>query len=346
MRQPYICACAYAAALSISMSFTGAVSAQPSVQQTAPFAGAVETLENKLKADYVFPDLGQQYALVLGKHLAAGDYSEIKERDQIAAQLTHDLQAFKPEGHLRVRVVGAVHSNPMKASKDAPPPIAEAKWVTPGIAYISFTLMPDDPQVIAATNQFMREHASARALIIDARANHGGGEGVPTTIFQYLYSSPTALDFFDERTGVNDDTNDDPYERPPVVTRVQGPPGITRSLFKVFPDPTEHRLFHAKVLYLTSSKTGSAAEQMAEALKRTHRATIIGERTAGAGHFGFFVPIGQGLEAFIPWGRVVDPVTGEDYEGRGVTPDVAVPADQALAQALKMVGTPEQRMSE
>ncbi|MHB8285658.1 MAG: S41 family peptidase [Caulobacteraceae bacterium] len=328
------------------MCSAGVVSAQSSGHQTAPFASAVETLESKLKSDYVFPDVGQEYALALGKHLAAGDYSGINERDQIATRLTADLQAFKPEGHLRVRAIGAVRSSPTKASSDAPPPIAEAKWVASGVAYISFTLMPDDPQVIATNDRFMREHASARVLIIDARANHGGGEGVPSTIFKYLYAGPTALDFLDERTGVNDDTNDDPYEQPPRVTKVQGPPGIIRSLFTVFPDPAEHRLFHAKVFYLTSSKTGSAAEQMAEALKRTHRATIVGERTAGAGHFGFFVPIGQGLEAFIPWGRVINPVNGEDYEGRGVTPDLAVPADQALAQALKIVGAPEQRTSE
>jgi C-terminal processing protease CtpA/Prc len=81
---------------------------------------------------------------------------------------------------------------------------------------------------------------------------------------------------------------------------------------------------------------------MAEALKRTHRGIIIGERTAGAGHFGFFVPLGQALEAFIPWGRVLDPVTGEDYEGRGIIPDVRAPADQALDVALRIALRTEQ----
>ena len=203
--------------------------------------------------------------------------------------------------------------------------------------------MPDDPQVVSATDQFMRYHASAKALIIDARENHGGGEGVPSTIFKYLFQNAIVLDYFDERTGVNDDTNDDPYERPPIITKVQGPPGISRTEFTSIPDRAEHRLFNSQVFYLTSAKTGSSAEAIAEALKRTRRGVIVGERTAGAGHFGFFVPVGQGLEAFIPWGRVVDPVTLQDYEGVGVAPDIIVPADQALEKALHLAGSLEGR---
>jgi len=302
----------------------------------AYFAPAIETLSNKLQADFLIPDDGAAYAKVLRDHLARGDYNGISNPQEVAARLTSDLQTFKREGHLRVRVAGSKPSSATKVSSDASPPIEEAKWIAPGVAYISFTLMPDDPAVVSATDQFMREHASARTLIIDSRENHGGGEGVPSTLFKYLFSKPTKLAYFDERTGVNDDTTDDPFERPPVIAKVPGPPGITRSQFTSIPDKVETRLFRARVFYLTSSKTGSAAEQMAEALKRTGRATIIGERTAGAGNFGFFVPISQGLEAFIPWGRVIDPVTGQGYEGDGITPDISVPAKDALATALHL----------
>jgi DNA-binding protein H-NS len=39
--------------------------------------------------------------------------------------------------------------------------------------------------------------------------------------------------------------------------------------------------------------------------------------------------------AFIPVGRTYDPDTGEGWQGVGVTPDVAVLADQALDEALR-----------
>ena len=323
-------------AMVLAATFATSASGQSPDNKAASFAPAIDTFSQKLEADFLFPDVGVAYAKVLREHLAAGDYNGITDTQQIATRLTSDLQTYKREGHLRVRVVGSNPSSATKASTDSPPPIKEAKWIAPGVAYISFTLMPDDPKVVSATDKFMRDHASARALIIDSRENHGGGEGVAATLFKYLYSKPTVLAYFDERTGVNDDTTDDPFETPPIITKVAGPPGISRSQFTSIPDKTEHRLFHARVFYLTSVKTGSAAEQMAEALKRTQRATIIGERTAGAGNFGFFVPLGQGLEAFIPWGRVLDPVTGEGYEGDGIAPDISVPADQALAKALQL----------
>jgi C-terminal processing protease CtpA/Prc len=324
-----------AAASTLLLALVSWTTASPQGAHAAPFAAAIETLARKLEADYVFPAVGAQYAAALRGHLAAGDYDGITDAGQVAARLTADLQATRWEGHLRVRVAGAAPSSVTRASADAPPPIKAAKWIAPGVAYIAFTLMPDDPQVVSATDRFMREHASARALIIDARALHGGGEGVPSAIFRYLYAKRQVVAYFDSRP-VADNADDDPYEQPPTVTTVAGPPGIERQALTVIPDATEHRLFRAKVFYLTSRQTASVAEQIAEILKRTHRGAVVGERTFGAGHFGFYVPIGQGLEAYLTWGRVLDPVTGEDYEGRGVTPDVAVPADQALDTALRM----------
>jgi enoyl-CoA hydratase/carnithine racemase len=47
-------------------------------------------------------------------------------------------------------------------------------------------------------------------------------------------------------------------------------------------------------------------------------------------------PMGNGYAAFIPVGRTFDPDTGESWEGTGVKPDVAVPADKALDEALKL----------
>jgi len=94
----------------------------------------------------------------------------------------------------------------------------------------------------------------------------------------------------------------------------------------------------AKVYLLTSKGTFSAAEHLSLALKRTHRATLVGEATGGGAHFGGMAPMGKGYAAFIPVGRTFDPDTGESWEGTGVKPDVAVPADKALDEALKLAG--------
>ena len=133
----------------------------------------------------------------------------------------------------------------------------------------------------------------------------------------------------------------DPYaglRDDPGLRKVAGPTGIVRREHFVLPSTTEKRLFDAKVFVLTSGATGSAAEHMTLALKHAHRATIIGEATAGAGHYGGLEPINEKFAVFIPVGRSFDPDTGKDWEGTGVAPDVDVPPAAALTEALVRSG--------
>ena len=39
---------------------------------------------------------------------------------------------------------------------------------------------------------------------------------------------------------------------------------------------------------------------------------------------------------FVPTGRAISPITKTNWEGTGVTPDISVPADQALLTARVM----------
>ena len=58
----------------------------------------------------------------------------------------------------------------------------------------------------------------------------------------------------------------------------------------------------------------------------------------GGAHFGGMAPMGKAYAAFIPVGRTFDPDTGLSWEGTGVQPDVAVSADKALDEALRLAG--------
>jgi len=104
------------------------------------------------------------------------------------------------------------------------------------------------------------------------------------------------------------------------------------------PAANQGALAKAKIYLLISNGTGSAGEHLSLALKRTHRATLIGETTRGMGHYGGMNPVGHGYAAFIPVGRSFDPDTNQGWEGTGVKPDVEVPADKALDEALKRAG--------
>jgi C-terminal processing protease CtpA/Prc len=67
------------------------------------------------------------------------------------------------------------------------------------------------------------------------------------------------------------------------------------------------------------------------------RATIVGETTAGAAHLTATSRIGAHLMIAVPIARPINPVTKTDWERVGVIPDVRVPADDALASALKLI---------
>ena len=66
-------------------------------------------------------------------------------------------------------------------------------------------------------------------------------------------------------------------------------------------------------------------------------ATIVGETTGGGAHptRGFRVTDHFGVG--VPFARSINPVTKTNWEGTGVKPDVAVPADQALATAKLLI---------
>src|ERR1700679_310207 len=74
-----------------------------------------------------------------------------------------------------------------------------------------------------------------------------------------------------------------------------------------------------KVYLLTSKDTVSAAEALCYNMKNLKLATVVGEVTAGAANPGSMKRIDDHFSLFLPTGRAVDPVTGKNWEGAGVT---------------------------
>lgn len=124
----------------------------------------------------------------------------------------------------------------------------------------------------------------------------------------------------------------------PDFFRVAAPAGIVRHEHRAIPPAGGGAMSKAKVYLLVSRDTVSAGEHLALALKRTGRATLIGQSTRGAGNFGRPYKLPHGFSAFVPFGRTFDPDTGEGWEGTGVRPDIQVPAEEALDEALKLSG--------
>jgi hypothetical protein len=312
----------------------------------APFVkadaeAAVRDLANAVEENYLFPEYGRKYAIFLRANLAAGKYSDFGDAETFARKVTDDLREFHKDGHLRLEVARPEERGTAQAPNGGPAnvnDVAKAGWLARGVAYIDFNGFPGSETTLAEVRKFLDEHKDAKSLIIDIRHNGGGGLAEMNLIFAQIYAKPTTLLDMDIRSAVEAKYGSPFDPKDPLLRRIAGPDTINRREHLAVPAAQQSSLKDAQVYLLTSKRTFSAAEHLSLALKRTHRATLVGEATGGGAHFGGMAPMGTGYAAFIPVGRTFDPDTGESWEGTGVKPDVAVPADKALDEALKLAG--------
>jgi C-terminal processing protease CtpA/Prc len=158
--------------------------------------------------------------------------------------------------------------------------------------------------------------ANASALIIDLRKCTGGYPAMICLIISYLFGEePIHLSSIYWR----DDNITQQYWTLPYI------PG--------------KRVADIPIYVLTSKLTFSGGEEFASILQTRKRATVIGDKTDGGAHPGASYRLHPHFEAFIPIGRVINPLTGKDFEGIGVIPNIIVPQKHAFLAAYNMALT-------
>jgi hypothetical protein len=293
-------------------------------------AEIVQSLSEKLKAFYIFPDIAEQICTRLKKHLEDGEYTDITEGELLAYALTTHLQEINQDEHLWVRW----HPEPLP---DQDGPLRQnQEWVDeqrkgaelenfgfhkvarlPGnvgyvdIRYFHRPSWGGDTAVAA-----MSFLANASALIIDLCRCTGGYPGMVALISSYLFGEePVHLNSMYWR----DDDVTQQYWTLPYI------PG---------------KRFSDKPVYvLISRDTFSGGEEFAYDLQTRQRATLVGEKTDGGAHPGASYRLHPHFEVFIPVGRAINPITSENWESSGVVPDIPVSQEQALKVAYRMALT-------
>ena len=324
--------------LASAIALTARPAPAAAVSQPAATTDLVTMLAGELADNFVFPDVGARYAAMLKAKLASGAYAAINDPDVLAKTLTDDLQAVSKDGHLKLFAPAALAERAPRQNGTPPPmaAIAGSGWLADGVAYIGFNLFPGDADTLRQLDAFIAAHAGARVLIIDARTHRGGGLDEMDRMFPHMFARETPLVLMDTREAV-ERRGGNPIGDSPTVRRQPGPAGVVRRLHVAV--PAARPVWQGtRVILLTSKRTASAAEHLALSLKRTGRATLVGETTRGAGHYGGMAELPGGFGAFIPVGRTFDPDTGQGWEGTGVAPDVAVPTADALNKALQLAG--------
>ena len=287
----------------------------------------VQAIADSLVGGYIYEATGRTFADSLRSLSAAGHFDTLTGLS-LADEVTTVLRRIAHDRHLGIRFDGRpgssrggpvrVRRRPSDEGGTASPsdPIrfgfARIERLPGNIGYLDVRGFSNDPEALRFADSAMAAFAGVRALIIDLGQNRGGGPEMVRLLSTYLFDRPTHL-VSSFRRGMSE-----PSERW-TLPEVRGP-----------------RLPSVPVFVLTSHVTISAAESFAFGLKARDRITIVGEPTAGGGHFGDIVSLPGGFSMFLPRGRTYDPRTNEGWETTGIQPDVRVPYAQALDRALEM----------
>jgi len=300
--------CAGAAAAAISSPFVGA---QIDVDTI------VRDLAMGIRNNYVFPDKGEDAAKMLEENLDGGRYESLSDME-LSQRLTLDLRELTEDRHFGVRPAPQRDETEVEVTFTGQPSgtfgFQHIERLEGNIGYMD--LREFAPRAVAepTLHAAMRLLQGSDALIFDLRKNGGGDPETIQVLCTYLFDP-------DEPVHLNS-----LYFRPSDET----------TEFWTQPEVLESDAMpETPVWVLTSGYTFSGGEEFAYNLKTQQRATLIGETTGGGAHpvDGFLLEGGSHL-AMIPVGRAINPITGTNWEGVGVSPHVEAPADEALDIAI------------
>ena len=280
--------------------------------------GAIEHMQR----GYIFEDVAAKMAAALRAHAKAGAYDTITSGADFATVLTTHLREVSKDKHLRILynpagIAGAQapatdeeRTRRAAAERRGNFGLHRVERLDGNVGYIELRGFSGSQEAGGAVAAAMNLLANTDALIFDLRRNGGGSPVTIGFISSYLFDSRVHLnDFYVRET-----------ER--------------RQSFHTSETVEGRRYGQSKPVYiLTSNRTFSAAEEFTYNLKHLKRAVIVGETTGGGAHPGGVRRITDHFGIWLPTGRAINPITGTNWEGVGIAPDIAVDPAEALRAA-------------
>ncbi|MFF7612064.1 S41 family peptidase [Streptomyces lavendulae] len=282
----------------------------------------IELALDRISAGYVFPEKAALIATAIRSRLAAGAYEGL-DGPELCETVTAHLQEACPDRHLRLLWTDVPQSlEPADDDGGQAAFLALLRTENHGIARVEhlegnvglidlrrITTAAEGAAMIGAAMQLV---AHSSALVLDLRACSGGSaEGAAMWCSYFFPDDQVHLnDIYDRRTDA------------------------TRQFWTTAHLPAP-RYAGRPVYVLTSAATFSGGEDVAYTLQAHGRATVVGGTTRGGAHPTERHPVSEHVLVTVPTSRAISTVTGTNWEGVGVVPDVEVPAEQALDVALK-----------
>ena len=284
-------------------------------------AEALHTLEAKLSAHYVFPDVAARINATLPAK--DGTYAGAANANELAELLTRDLRTVGNDKHFRVFYDPDFHASEapdaIPSAQDMARRRVEAAEVAFGVekvqrlpgnvAYVELRGFGPTEFVTSAYASTLALVQGSDAMILDLRRNGGG---LPTSValwMSYFFAQGDERHLNDIYTRSTDETQ------------------------QFWTSAAVGERYAKPVYVLVSPRTFSGGEECAYDFQTQKRATLVGETTGGGANAGDRFALGHGLVVNIPTARAINPVTHTNWEHVGVKPDIAVPAAEAQQAA-------------
>lgn len=274
---------------------------------------AVTTMAQLIDENYVFAEKGKKIAAHLLQEHKKGKFDRVKNWKVFDSLTTKCLRDFSHDGHLyvkndplmvkelRTEYEEKLDSNESISSVNNFKNIEnnygfrEVKIFEGNIGYVKISeinINEESLPILFASMQFV---ANTKVLIIDLRDNGGGGSDVGSFLESLFLPRDTPLLEFRTRNGES---------------------SIGRTLEWI---PIQR--YQKPLFVIVNNKTASAAEYFAYVLQVRKRATIVGQRSAGAANMNSWYVVNDQIYLSVSTAAPTIPGTAESWEQKGVQPD-------------------------
>jgi hypothetical protein len=272
----------------------------------------VRDIERAINSTYVLPEMRPKIVAQLEQSRRTGRYN-VKDSAQFAQRITDDLESVAHDGHLYLTSDPAQYAAMLapEASTEGLDAYRQAIAVRDHSGLTKLEILPGNVRYLKLEHfqwigdptrrayddaaQFLKD---GDAVIIDLRSN-GGGNSDAADYFSKAFLAPDPL-------------------------RPNSAPSLER-------DP---RWAGKPTYLLVDGGVASAGEAVAYGAQQEKTAAIVGSSTYGAANNNKKFPIAPQFVLSVSYNRPINPISGTNWEGTGVKPDIAVLGVAALDAAL------------
>ncbi len=291
----------------------------------------IKDLSKKIENYYVFPETGEKISQFLLDKLKQGSYNGIKDPTSLERIISNDMVDVSDDKHFYLEYDPLMVQTLMEEMKNGVSVfdddyiefkislrseqyrnyhIIKAERLPGNIGYIKLNDFPPAEFAGDVITGAFKLLTNSHAFIFDIRNNGGGYPSLVSFMISHLIEPSSKL-----LTSI--------YERK------------TDSIFQNWTVPyiSGKRFPNIPVYILTSQRTASGAEEFAYVLKMMGRATIVGENTRGAANPVDILPVLDRFVIWLPIGTPTNPISKDNWEGKGVFPDYEIKQEKALEKA-------------